>query len=163
MNEFKYMLGKILKDQITGFEGVVTARYTYYSGMDRYTLKSTRLKADGYIQETIGFDEIELISTNKKIKIKGIPEPLPFKFSRGATVKCIHTGLTGIVMALANYLTGCNSYGIIPNKLTNDGTLFEWVWLPEDEIILVKEKKSKKKKKVDKSRGAPRFMGNISR
>lgn len=81
----KFGLGEVLKDKVTGFEGVVLGRTEYFTGCDHYGLCSQELK-DG---KPIGWewlDEIRLIKVRgaKKItqELRGEkrtsgPEPIP--------------------------------------------------------------------------------------
>jgi len=39
---FTHELGKIAKDKITGFQGVLTARVEYLTGCNRYCIKNDR-------------------------------------------------------------------------------------------------------------------------
>lgn len=62
--EFEFELGAVLKDNITGFEGVVTGRSQWISGNNTYCLKPQKLK-DGMPQEDEWFDE-PMLSVKKK-------------------------------------------------------------------------------------------------
>ena len=64
-----------------------------------------------------------------------------FKFEMGDIVKCIITGYKGAVRARAQYLTGCNQYGIQPKGLDEKGGMKPWEWLDETQLELTKEKK----------------------
>lgn len=43
MSEFEFQLGAVLRDIITGFEGVVMVRAEYYTGCIHYGLQSQKL------------------------------------------------------------------------------------------------------------------------
>ena len=60
---FKHKLGKIGKDKITGFTGILTARCEFLTGCNRYCLQPQELR-EGKPIESIYFDEaqIEIIS-----------------------------------------------------------------------------------------------------
>jgi hypothetical protein len=64
-----------------------------------------------------------------------------FGFNFGDEVAEKNTGLTGVVMAMTAYATGCVHVGILPKKLTKDGGMREWVWLDETYLILKKAAK----------------------
>ena len=74
-------LGRKGRDKITGFEGIITARHTYITGCDQYTI-SGALKPDGELGENYAFDEgrIEITGEgvqvgNVQSKTKGGPQP----------------------------------------------------------------------------------------
>jgi hypothetical protein len=64
--EFKFELGEVLKDVVTGFEGVVMARTQYYTDCDHYGLLSQKLDKESKPQDYVWFDETRLQKTNKK-------------------------------------------------------------------------------------------------
>ena len=57
---FKFQLGSVLKDKITGFEGVAVARDEWLTGCVRYGLQATKLK-DGKPLNVQWLDEINLV------------------------------------------------------------------------------------------------------
>ena len=81
MREFKFELGDVIKDEITGFTGVVMARSQYHTGCHTYGLLSQALGKDGKPIEWEWFDDQRLIATKKKalferpIKPNGGPHP----------------------------------------------------------------------------------------
>ncbi len=68
MSAFKYDLGEVLKDRITGFEGVAVARTQYMTGCNRYSLQSQELK-DGKPREWEAFDEDMLVPSGEKKEV----------------------------------------------------------------------------------------------
>jgi len=48
---FKFQIGEILKDNITGFTGVVMARSEYYTGCSQYALLNRKLDDKGKTQD----------------------------------------------------------------------------------------------------------------
>lgn len=63
-----------------------------------------------------------------------------FKFKLGSLVKDMLSGFTGIIVARADYMTGCCRYGIASQKLDEKtGKPMEWVWFDENVLELVKE------------------------
>jgi hypothetical protein len=79
---FKYDLGDLVKDKVTGFQGVIIVRTEWLNGCRRYSVQSQELK-DGKPMDAVGFDEdgIELVEANKvgdkltKDTGGGTPEP----------------------------------------------------------------------------------------
>lgn len=58
-----------------------------------------------------------------------------FKFKLGERVKDIITGLSGVVMARSNFITGCDQYGISPTKLKKDGSRPDWEYFDENRLV----------------------------
>lgn len=63
------------------------------------------------------------------------------KIELGSTVKDRITGLTGVVMARSEYLTGCTHVAILATKLSKEGEVPEYEWIDETRCILDKTKK----------------------
>ena len=59
------------------------------------------------------------------------------KYKNGDLLMDNTTGLTGVVMVVAYYSTGCIHYGIQPRKLKNEGATHDWTWLDESRFSLV--------------------------
>lgn len=77
----KFKFGDEVKEVITGFTGVVWARYSYMNGCVRYELKPRKLK-DGLAQDGQVFDQEQLVLTKAgAVKIAaqptGGPRPTP--------------------------------------------------------------------------------------
>lgn len=65
MSSFKFELGEILKDKITGFKGVVMGRTEYFTDCDHYGLCSQELK-DGKPIDWEWFDDTRLVKVGGK-------------------------------------------------------------------------------------------------
>jgi heat shock protein HspQ len=63
---FKYELGDVLRDKITGFEGVVVARTQWLSNCNVYSLQSQVLH-EGKPQDRQAFDEPQLELVKPKV------------------------------------------------------------------------------------------------
>ena len=64
-HEFKYALGEVLRDKVTGFEGVVMVRANYFTRCDHYGLCPQNLK-DGKPIDWEWLDEIRLFPVEKE-------------------------------------------------------------------------------------------------
>lgn len=62
----KFQLGDIVKDTVTGYQGVVMCRTDWLHGCTRYGLQPTKLDKDGKPQDTIMFDEPQLVLVKAK-------------------------------------------------------------------------------------------------
>lgn len=63
---FKFKLGDKVRDEITGFEGIVVVRSQWLNNCNTYGVQPTRLK-DGVPQERQSFDEPQLTIVTKKV------------------------------------------------------------------------------------------------
>jgi len=64
-----------------------------------------------------------------------------FKFETGIEVKDVITGFTGVIMVRAEYITGCDRYGVLSKKLNKDGIPDNYVWFDETHLIVIKKKR----------------------
>ena len=62
--DFKYKLGQIVRDSISGFEGVVTCRTQWLTNCNTYGVKPQKLKDDGSPMGVEHFDEPTLIEVD---------------------------------------------------------------------------------------------------
>jgi hypothetical protein len=69
-------LGQKGKDQITGFEGIITGRATYMYGCDQYCL-SPEVDKDGKIQDGVWFDEGRIKITGNGVKPEEVKADKP--------------------------------------------------------------------------------------
>ena len=58
--DFQFGLGDKVKDQITGFKGIVVCRAQWLNCCNTYTVKSVKLKDDGSTLKGETFDEPQL-------------------------------------------------------------------------------------------------------
>lgn len=66
---------------------------------------------------------------------------MKFKFELGETLKDKITGFKGVVMARAEYFTGCIHYGLCSQSL-HDGKPIDWEWIDESQLVKVRGAKS---------------------
>lgn len=58
-DDFNFQLGSLVKDKLTGFEGIVVCRAQWLNGCNVYSVKPRQLK-DGAPQDSHSFDEPQL-------------------------------------------------------------------------------------------------------
>lgn len=73
MSQFQF--GETVKDSVTGFQGVVTARYEFMNGCVRYMVE--RLKEDGGGIDELVFDEQRLRIISRPIVGNEVPPARP--------------------------------------------------------------------------------------
>jgi hypothetical protein len=66
---FKFQLGEIIKEKVTGFTGVIICRAEYATGCIQYGVQSRKLDKEGGIPNWHWIDQIRLQSTGKSLKI----------------------------------------------------------------------------------------------
>lgn len=80
--DFEFNLGDLVKDQITGFAGIVTCRSQWLNGCNTYGLQTEKLK-DGIPQDRQHFDAPQLKrvkaakAKSKKVETGGIVKSIP--------------------------------------------------------------------------------------
>lgn len=62
---------------------------------------------------------------------------MEFKFNRGDRVKDKVTGFQGVIVSRADHISGCDTYGVQPEKL-KDGVPQDTRWFDEPRLVLVK-------------------------
>lgn len=77
--------------------------------------------------------------------------------SLGNKVKDSVTGLMGIAVARSEWLWGCVRIAIQPQEL-KDGKPIDEIWLDEDRLEIIEEKK--RKSKIEERTGGPRREGS---
>jgi len=73
--EFKFELGEVLKDTITGLRGVVMGRTQYITGCNHYGLLVRKLNKDGKVPDWEWMDEMRLQKAGEKISFHSAPIP----------------------------------------------------------------------------------------
>lgn len=77
MKIFEFNLGSEVKDKITGFKGIVSARAEHLTGCNRYGVQSQKLDEKGHPIEWQWFDEQQLVLLkDKKIPLEHLNKPL---------------------------------------------------------------------------------------
>ncbi len=60
MSKFKFKLGSIVKDKISGFEGIITVRSQHQSGCNTYDVNPQKINDKGTPIDSIQFPELDL-------------------------------------------------------------------------------------------------------
>jgi len=75
VTSFKYELGTVLRDLVTGFKGVAMGRTQYYTGCNHYGLISQKMTEKGKPNEWQWLDESRLGPTGEKKVALGGAKP----------------------------------------------------------------------------------------
>ena len=70
MSNFKFDLGDVVKDKITGFKGVIMCQSRYLTGCNRYALQSQQLNNEGKPVDWQYFDEDNLLMDGENINFE---------------------------------------------------------------------------------------------
>lgn len=65
-------LGSEGRDRITGFTGILTARHTYITGCDQYSMTPNALNKEGDLKEGYQFDEGRIVIIGAGISVKEV-------------------------------------------------------------------------------------------
>jgi hypothetical protein len=127
-------LGSRVKDSITGYEGIATARVTYLYGCVHIAVQSPTLK-DNVPQRERLFDEQRMEIINRAER-----EPTEPTIQLGSVVRDKITGVTGIASVWIDELYGTPSIHLTPKEL-HDGRPIDGIVLAEDrvEVLEVQE------------------------
>lgn len=72
LKDQKIELGDLIKDDVTGFTGIVIAKTTWLNGCVRYDLQSQKLSKEGIPSEPQWFDSKQVTLIKKgQIKVEG--------------------------------------------------------------------------------------------
>jgi hypothetical protein len=84
MADFKYELGKVAEDKLTGFKGILTYRAQYLTGCNNYGIQPIELGEKGEIKEIAQFDEsririigegVSLVEDVEQVVEEGVKAP----------------------------------------------------------------------------------------
>ncbi len=113
-------LGDVVRDNLTGFEGVATSLTTFISNCPQYGVCARKLDKDGK-KIHAAFDDVrvELVETTNISHLP--PARPPVQVGLGDFVKCAITGLEGIVTSHTIYIDGCSHVAVQPKGLDDNG------------------------------------------
>ena len=76
--EFKFAMNQVVKDVISGFQGVILARVEYATGCKHYGIAPQSVNKDGKISEWEYLDESRLMAVGTDVKLNGKQGKDPF-------------------------------------------------------------------------------------
>jgi len=132
-------LGKLGRDRVTGFEGIIFAKVIHLFGCNHYELKPKA--KDGELKKTESFDvrSIEVIGEGivlEKTEVEksggdNLNEPLG-KLGRDKV-----TGFEGIIVAKGVHLFGSDSYALSPKVKDGESKLKYAQWFDVGRIEII--------------------------
>lgn len=69
MSDFKYEIGILAEDKLTGFKGIITYRAQYITGCNNYGLQPEGLDEKGAVKDVAQFDESRIRALGKGISL----------------------------------------------------------------------------------------------
>lgn len=134
--------GDLVKDKITGFEGVVTNYTDFFYGCRRIGVQPRELKKDdGGIAKSWGFDEPQVDILERDI-IEPKPITIDEPLEMGDEVEDPVTKFKGIVIAIASFAFGPRRVAVQPQHIKKDGQgIAEDQWFDEPGLKLKKKGK----------------------
>jgi hypothetical protein len=146
------MLGDLVRDKVTAFEGVVTGYTKHMYNCDRAYVQPRGLK-DGKIVDGVWQDVPRLELTEAAVVLGTATREKPFNY--GDEVVDTVTDYKGKVVGHSYYLSGCLHVGIQGKTINKDGLPAETWWVPVQGVKLVKAAKPAKKTSAAKGPGGP--------
>jgi len=139
-SSFRFGFNSMLRDKITGFEGVVIARSSWLYSMNTYALESRNLKDEIPIEKQY-FDECDLEALPDDPKMKDIHVDFTNvnKFNLGDIVKHDYLGIEGKILCIVEWRTSCITYGILPNDLDKNGCRKDIQYHYQNELVLIQK------------------------
>lgn len=143
--EHKIKLGQKVKDIVSGFEGIATARATALNGCIQYAIKPMYLNKDGKVPnaETIDQQQLEIVDEKPIARVR----PKKLKFELGDKLEHIITGFHGTATLVIEHISGGIEYGIKPMMKPGDKEAPDALGLNQEVLALKKEEKPIKVKK----------------
>lgn len=120
-------LGNVVRDLTSGFTGIAVNRNTRLNGTIQYSVQPP--SKDGTLPETVSLDENTLEFVEDGIADKATPPTYDAAIVLGSRVKCLLTGIEGLVESKTEYMNGCAAYLVCHKSKDkkNDTILADWV------------------------------------
>ena len=138
----QYKLGDRVKDEITGFEGIVVCVVKHYKSSLRIGLAPEEPTDDNEKPEEEWFDadRLELVESNivepkNNKSVFKVAEAMDVK--QGDKVEDSVTGFEGTLTSFNDWLYGCHFMGIKPQELDSEGNPVSRRSFPVDRIEVI--------------------------
>ncbi len=136
-------LGDVVKDDISGYEGVTISRSEWLHNCPRFLVQSQEVK-DGKPVDAISFDEPSLILVKRgHLEVTPVVRPKEL-VALGDEVKDKLTGLEGVAIGWTVWTNGCSRINIQPRTL-KDGVPVISTTVDEKDCEILKRAKPEPK------------------
>lgn len=132
-------LGQMLRDAISGYEGIAVNRTHFMNGNIQYNLQQPA--KDGVLPDTISFDQHTLDVVSEGVSARATESTFESPIKLGNTVEDIVTGTRGIAVLKTHYLNGCTAF-LVESKLdtqTQSGLKHAADWVDQTRLKVVDE------------------------
>lgn len=127
---FKHTLGSIVRDRVSGYQGILTVRSEWYYGPKLYNVQSQEL-VDGVPPDPLAFDEDSLIPVQFKDDV-----PPRFKYELGSKARDAVTSYEGVITSRSQHIHECIRYNLQTEGLVK-GLPFRPIGVDESAIVLL--------------------------
>ena len=139
--------GDLVRDKITGFEGIVVIVVNYAFNENRVGLKKQQLDSDGKPPDAQFFDSSMCEIVKERVVDPAPIQPVAFKLLD--EVRDSITGYQGKLIAFSLHISGCIRAGVQSDSFTRDTNLpVEEQWFPASQLELVKKTEYEPRKKT---------------
>lgn len=132
------ILGRDVRDRISGFTGIAETRVDYITGCAQYCVtpraKDNKCQMPGYFDE----GRLEVIGKGIVDEISSFPEVLPKGPPFGYKARDVVTGYEGVVVAALVEITNVWQLGLAPT-IDKDGKLGDTVYFNHQRIETLEE------------------------
>lgn len=145
----KIELGDEVKDNITGYQGIVVGLCEYVWQKESVGIQA-KMNKEGDVNDVhwMDYNRIKIIKKNRF----NSPHVFPKIINLGDEVEDIISGFKGIAVERAIWLWGCNRICIQPKVKKNNEKIKDSCWFDESSIKTINKKIIKEKKE---KRGGP--------
>lgn len=138
----KVNYGDLVKDGITGVQGVCTAISESLNNVDRISIQrlaDENEKHKDVISDAYWFDVPQIVIIEKDYLNKAlIVDPGITNIKLGDDVEHTFTGFKGYVTQIAYWISGCIRIGVQSRNFNKDGQLCDSVWFSDKELVVTK-------------------------
>jgi hypothetical protein len=153
-------LGDEAKDEITGFQGIVTTFHEKLHGMDQVGIQPP-CGADGKVPDAIAFDVSNVIViTKSKVSVTPLSDSDELEVSLGDTAIDPVNNLKGVITCRTTFINGCTQFTLVPSELKKDGERADVAYIPGPRLKLFTS--GSVKNKTNES-GKPKTGGPMTR
>ncbi len=144
-----------VEDKLSGFSGSIMSITYYQNGAIHYGLGPRSLDDKGGVREWEFFDEKRLKLCEKQIPLEMELTEFNPKFKFFDILKDSVSGFKGVVLAIANFATGCTQYALGATELKDNTAPEKMTFI--DESILDYVSKLNREKPKGKPKSGPDY------
>jgi hypothetical protein len=113
-------LGQMMRDVISGFEGIAIQKVEKYNGNIMYALQPKAKSGEDGHPDAMVLDELMLDYVHDGVVERVTPVQREYDIVLGDMVEDIATGFKGIALEKVTFLNGCVFYAVLPKAVKTD-------------------------------------------